>query len=173
MPLVELQIVKPEAAPILSNLLELYCHDLSALFGLHVGPDGRFGYPHLPLYWTEPARRFAFFTVVDGQLAGFALATRGSSATANPSDLDVAEFFVLRAFREKGIGAQAAFLLWDKLIGHWVVRAATNNKAAVVFWRRSIAAYTAGAYLERTLELAGVTRQVFELDTRGGRREFS
>jgi hypothetical protein len=47
MPLVELHIVMPEAAPILSNLVELYCHDLSAYFELSIGADGRFGYPRL------------------------------------------------------------------------------------------------------------------------------
>jgi predicted acetyltransferase len=94
------------------------------------------------------------------------LATRGSPATDNPSDLDVAEFFVLRAHRASGIGAQAACLLWDQLPGHWVVRAAVKNEAAVRFWRRTIASYAAGAHVERVLELRGVVRQVFEFRTR-------
>ena len=37
--------------PLLSNLLELYIHDLSFSFpDIEIGPDGRFGYSRLPLY---------------------------------------------------------------------------------------------------------------------------
>ena len=38
-------------ATLLGNLLQLYIHDLSAVFpDVAMGPDGRFGYPELPLY---------------------------------------------------------------------------------------------------------------------------
>jgi hypothetical protein len=46
------------------------------------------------------------------------------------------------------------------------VRAAVQNAAAVLFWRRIIAAYSRGVYSERTLVLRGIARQVFELDSR-------
>ena len=39
----------PEQEPILANLLELYAHDFSEFHNLDLGPDGRFGYPSLPL----------------------------------------------------------------------------------------------------------------------------
>ena len=45
-------------ALLLFNLLELYIHDLSDVFPhIELGPDGRFGYERLPLYWSEPERR--------------------------------------------------------------------------------------------------------------------
>ena len=47
-------------AAVLSNLLELYSHDLSDVFALEPGADGRFGYEKLPLYWSEPENRFPF-----------------------------------------------------------------------------------------------------------------
>jgi predicted acetyltransferase len=102
----------------------------------------------------------------DDQLAGFALATRGSPATGDPSHLDVAEFFVLRSCRQRGVGARAAHTLWDRLPGHWVVRAAARNAPAVVFWRRTVGAYAQGKHSERTVELGGGMRHVFELDAR-------
>ena len=37
-------------APLLANLLELYVHDLSEIFPVRIGEDGRFGYERLPLY---------------------------------------------------------------------------------------------------------------------------
>ena len=70
---------------LLANLLELYIHDLSAAFpDVALGPDGRFGYPPLPLYWSEPDRRFAYLIRVDGRTAGFVLATRGWCQTSFP-----------------------------------------------------------------------------------------
>ena len=101
-------------AELLSNLLELYTHDLSAAFpNVQLGPDGRFGYDKLPRYWTEPDRRFPFLIRCDGRVAGFALATRGSPVVADPNVFDVAEFFVLRQYRRSGVGREAAFLLWN------------------------------------------------------------
>lgn len=150
--------------------MELYCHDLSVYFGLEVGDNGRFGYQHLPLYWTEPEQRFPFFIKVDTRLVGFALAMRGSPASPDPSVFDVAEFFVLRAHRRSGVGAVAAGALWDLFPGPWIVRAAVSNEPAVSFWRRTVGAYAgASPTTERTATLNGVVRQVFTLDSRAAR----
>jgi hypothetical protein len=46
---------------LLSNLLELYIHDMSEWFPfVQLGADGRFGYPDLVRYCTEPTKRLAF-----------------------------------------------------------------------------------------------------------------
>jgi predicted acetyltransferase len=166
MPAVCLQPLVREQASVLSNLVELYSHDLSDVFGLRIGADGRYHYPDLARYWEQPERQFAFLIFSDAELAGFALAMRGSPATDDPSHLDVAEFFVLRRCRRHGVGVQAAHMLWDRLPGHWVVRAAEKNAPAVVFWRQTVDAYASGQQLERTVELAGVVRHVFELESR-------
>ncbi len=101
-------------ALLLSNLLELYIHDLSEAFpDVELGAEGRFGYPKLPLYWSEPERRFAFLIRCGERVAGFILATRGSPAAEDPDILDVAEFFVLRRHRRSGVGRRAASLLMD------------------------------------------------------------
>jgi predicted acetyltransferase len=102
-------------ATLLSNLLELYAHDLSAAFpSVELGPDGRYGYRDLALYWSEPERRFPFLIRCDSRVAGFALAQRGSPATDDPDVFDVAEFFVLRRYRHSGVGRRAAILLWNR-----------------------------------------------------------
>jgi predicted acetyltransferase len=136
-------------AELLSNLLELYIHDLSAAFpSVELGPDGRFGYPKLPLYWSEPERRFAFLIRSGGKLAGFALATRGSPASDDPTVLDVAEFFVLRRYRRSSVGRDAARLLWSCLPGTWIVRVSEGNVGALPFWASTIAGFTGGAAIE-------------------------
>lgn len=149
--LVALEVTAPDTAPVLSNLLELYMHDLSAIFPIEIGGDGRFRYEKLSLYWSEPERRFAFLIRTGRQLAGFALVTRGSQATDGPEDLDVAEFFVLRSHRRAGVGRQAARLLWDRLRGQWVVRVSEANRTGLPFWRTTVAEYTRGAFSERTM----------------------
>jgi predicted acetyltransferase len=138
-PNIVLDAATPADATLLANLLELYIHDLSAAFpDVTLGSDGRFGYRRLPLYWTEPDRRFAFLIRADDQLAGFILATRGSPAADDPNVLDVAEFFVLRRYRRTGVGRRAATLLWSRLPGQWTVRVLETNTDGLAFWREVV-----------------------------------
>ena len=59
----------PEQERTVANLLELYAHDFSEFHDLEIGADGRFSYPSLPLYWSEPGR-YPFLVKMDGKLAG-------------------------------------------------------------------------------------------------------
>jgi predicted acetyltransferase len=160
-PPVTLERATPADAPLLANLLELYAHDLSDVFPMTLGPDGRFGYRRLPLYWSEPEKRFAFLIRSGGEVAGFALATVGSPATDAPTDLDVAEFFVLRAHRRAGVGRQAAMALWDALPGTWVVRVSEGNRGGLAFWSEVVEAYTGGVFTVVTRPEALHARRVF------------
>jgi predicted acetyltransferase len=148
---VVLDVAARTDAGLLSNLLELYIHDLSGVFpGAELGADGRFGYGNLALYWSEPERRFPFLIRCDGRVVGFALATRGSPATDDLSVFDVAEFFVIRRYRRSGVGQRAAVLLWNRLPGKWIVRVSEGNSGALPFWTRVIAEFTGGAATEFT-----------------------
>jgi predicted acetyltransferase len=148
---VVLDLATPRDEAVLSNLLELYAHDLSDTFALELGPDGRFGYEKLPLYWSEPERRFPFLIRRGLQLAGFALVTRGSPCSDDPQDFDVAEFFVVRRHRRSGVGRQAAFLLWDRFPVRWIVRVAEGNDRGRRFWESVIREYSGGAFTETSL----------------------
>ena len=67
-----LHVATQADAQLLSNLLELYIHDVSAVFRtVELGPDGRFGYPRLPLYWSDPKHRFAYLVRQRDRVAGF------------------------------------------------------------------------------------------------------
>jgi predicted acetyltransferase len=159
---VTLHVATESDAPLLGNLLELYIHDLSDVFaGLEVGPDGRFGYRRLPLYWSQPGKRFPFLFRLDGRVAGFALVQRGSPVNANPDTLDVEEFFVLRQYRRAGVGREAAALLWNRLPGDWTVRVAEDNRGALPFWRDVIGKYTDGVASEASLLHDGRKWRVF------------
>ena len=131
---------------LLSNLLELYIHDLSEIFPVKVGAEGRFGYEKLALYWSEPATHFAYLIRCNAEVAGFALVARGSPASDDPDALDLAEFFVMRSYRRNRVGRNAAFALWDLLAGQWVVRVSEMNRSGLVFWEGAVRDYTHGAF---------------------------
>jgi predicted acetyltransferase len=163
----------PADATLLANLLELYVHDLSPMFPfVELGADGRFGYSALPLYWSEPERRFAFLIRCGARIAGFALVTRGSPALPDPEVLDVAEFFVLRAQRRAGVGRRAAALLWSQLSGTWTVRVSKANAPALAFWSGAVAEHTGGRF--EVLEYAGrhSPMHVFVFEAAGGAGEL-
>ena len=141
---ITIDVATEKDAQVLRDLLEKYVSELSGMFGIRPGPDGRFGYDKLPLYWSEPDTHFAFYIRLRGQAVGFALVTRGSPATDDPADLDVAEFFVLASHRGAGVGRRGAFLLWNQLPGHWVVRVSEANQAGLRFWESAIREYATG-----------------------------
>lgn len=157
-----LQRATPADAECLSNLLELYIHDVCDIFPtVDLAHNGRFGYSKLPLYWSEPERRFAFLIRHDDRVAGFALVTRGSPVTSDPDTLDVAEFFVLRKYRRLGAGRRAARLLWQALPGAWTVRVAERNQRALAFWSSVVAEIAAGTGAERSIPGTPNTWRVF------------
>jgi predicted acetyltransferase len=134
---VEIVPALPEQEPILANMLELYAHDFSEFLDLKLGPDGRFGYEHLPLYWKDPDRH-PFLVVADGHLAGFVFVRRGSEVSDDANVWDVAEFFILRGFRRLGLGTKVAREIWRKFPGRWEVRVLDRNRKARLFWSRAI-----------------------------------
>jgi predicted acetyltransferase len=141
---VTLTPAQPGDAVLLANLLELYIHDLSEVFDVEPDGDGRFGYEWLPLYWSEPDKRFPFLIRAEDRVVGFVLVMRGSPVSDDPNVLDVAEFFVLRRHRRSGVGRDAAFALWDRMRGSWIVRVLERNAGAARFWEETIRAYTRG-----------------------------
>jgi predicted acetyltransferase len=158
---VSLEPAGPADRAVLARMLELYVHDLSEAFEIELGPDGRFGYAHLPRYFEEPERRFAFLIRAGGHLAGFALVTRGSPASEDPDALDVAEFFVVRRHRRSGVGRTAAIALWDRLPGSWVVRVADSNQRGLPFWSEVVPSYTRGRFERRRIDGPRQTWNVF------------
>ncbi len=131
---VVLDVATSVDAGVLANLLELYIHEMSDAFPhLVIGADGRFGYRRLPLYWAEPENRFAFLIRCDARLAGFALVTRGSPITDDPSVLDLAEFFVLRSYRRSQRGSSSGCTVVDASAGQ-----VARSRFLGEDWRRGV-----------------------------------
>jgi predicted acetyltransferase len=116
--------------PVLRNLLELYQHDFSAFDDIDVDAHGLYNYRYLDHYWTETDRHPLLFRV-DGRWAGFALVRAGAPH-------DMAEFFVMRKYRRRGVGTVFAREVFARFPGEWQVRQMASNPAATAFWTCAI-----------------------------------
>jgi predicted acetyltransferase len=154
-----------EQESILANLLELYAHDFSEFHSLDIGDDGRFGYDPLPLYWSEPDRH-PFLFRIEGKLAGLVLVKRGPAVSGNGAVWDMAEFFVLRGYRRRGMGTEAAHEVWKRFPGRWEVRVMQANVSAQHFWAGAISTFTGEVIHPVHFEKAGVWWTVFSFESK-------
>jgi predicted acetyltransferase len=124
----ELEVIPAtaEQQPTLANLLELYADDFSEFHPLEIGASGRFGYPSLPLYWSEPGR-YPLLIRMGGNLAGFVLVKRGSEVSGNLTVWDMADE------------------VWRRFPGPWEVRVMQSNLSAHHFWECAISAFAGEA----------------------------
>lgn len=158
---VEVLPATPEQEPVVANLLELYSHDFSEFVDLQLQPDGRFGpYPGLSRYWQEEGCH-PFLVKVDGHIAGFVLVARGSRISGDPQVWDMVEFFVVRRYRKRGVGATVAKEIWRHFPGAWEVRVMESNEPARRFWEATIRAFSRGKAPGTIRELEGKRWQVF------------
>ncbi len=162
---IELLPATPDQEPILANLLELYAHDFSEFHEIELGADGRYGYKHLPLYWREPDRR-PFLVRVDGNLAGLVLVKRGSELSGNEAVWDMAEFFLVRRYRRRGIGTYVAHETWRRIPGLWEVRVMESNRSAHLFWERAISVFSGKTILSSRVEKDGKFWRVFAFESK-------
>jgi predicted acetyltransferase len=160
---VEVLSAARDQEPVLANLLELYAYDLSEPADLYLAPDGRYGYESLSLYWNDESR-LPFLVKVDGCLGGFALISRGSLISGDCSVWDMAEFFVLRRYRRRGVGATVAQEIWRRFRGPWEVRVLEANTPAQMFWQRTISAFTGVLAEPIRVEQGGKQRLLFAFD---------
>jgi predicted acetyltransferase len=124
----ELEVIPAtaEQQPTLANLLELYAHDFSEFHPLEIGASGKFGYPSLPFYWSEPGR-YPLLIRMGGNLAGFVLVKRGSEVSGNLTVWDMADE------------------VWRRFPGPWEVRVMQSNLSAHHFWECAISAFAGEA----------------------------
>jgi predicted acetyltransferase len=92
---------------------------------------------------------------------GFAMVARGGAGPGRAAcDYRMAEFFVARTYRRRGVGRLAVELILNRFAGRWEITEYLRNPVAVSFWRRVVANYTQGRYQERVTN--GEVRQVFD-----------
>ncbi len=60
----------------------------------------------------------------------------------------MAEFFIMRKYRQRGIGEYVARYIFDQFTGAWQVGQIYENQSATTFWRKVIISYTLGDFHE-------------------------
>lgn len=112
-------------------------------------------------HWFNDSTITLLTILDDGQPAGFALVAKDSRA-ARQSDFRMAEFFVSRPYRRRGVGRSAVRLILDRFAGRWEIVEYSRNPDAVKFWRSVVSAYTRGDYREHNAH--GEIHQFFTVE---------
>jgi len=146
-PLVTLHPATPADQPRLRRLMQFYLYDFSELEDIDIDDDGVLGHREFIEEQFSPAHE-VFLIRADAQLAGFAILTQGSFITHNSDVTDMTQFFILRAWRKRGVAAAAAQQLFARHPGPWEVRVIDSNTVARAFWRETITRFTGGNFDE-------------------------
>jgi predicted acetyltransferase len=133
---------------VISNLMQFYMYDFSEFTGSDVEPDGLFGdYLQLENYWKEENQRFPYIIKKDEKYMGLVFVR--IIQTEEKQYFSIAEFFIMRKYRRKGIGRMVAEQVFNLHRGQWEVYQMEANKSAREFWRKIILEYTKGRFKER------------------------
>lgn len=163
MPHVTLRRVGRRDVPIVKRLLPLYIYDLvGERWG--VERDGSYAPPAWHRQFWRRDGRYHFVVRVDGRPAGFAL-VRELPAVGGLPAREMAEFFVLRLYRRRGIGTRVARALFARFPGRWELSVLTWNVTARPFWRRLIRRVAVGRLSTRARRKGDLTSMVWHFQT--------
>jgi len=144
----ELNLIKASVEHnfLLENLMQFYIYDFSEWIDLDVMSNGLFEkYKELENYWNEEDKS-AYLVKKENKYVGFVLVKK--TAEKGRSHFSMAEFFILKKYRRKGLGKQVAFSVFDLYKGNWQVYQLSHNKPAQKFWHNVINEYTKGNFNE-------------------------
>lgn len=97
-------------------------------------PNGPLYFPaSLDRYWSEKGRH-PYLIQGNGSPIGFALVWNHACGTH-----ELAEFTIRPEHRHKGLGTQAAHLVFNALGGDWTLGVATNSPGGMAFWQHCLA----------------------------------
>ena len=147
MPEITFRIAEWQDKPVLSRLLELYQYELSDVWPQTLNIHGEYGFA-VDRYLRNPGLK-AFLFLVDGSYAGFGLVDPDVSLPEN--QFWMGQFFVMKRYRRTRIGTKGARFIFNSLPGKWEVGQMPLNLPAQAFWRRTIAEYTNGRFVEHEL----------------------
>jgi predicted acetyltransferase len=146
---IELVLVRDEHSEVLLNLSKLYTYDLSEIasqfHGYRCDEKGQYS-ECVRKFLEDPSSDCYLFKMTD-EWAGFAVVKRTIQAKSSASKLQVsqmAEFFLVRKFRRKGVATTAACRIFDCYPGKWEVSVWPENNSACSFWSSAISDYRDG-----------------------------
>jgi predicted acetyltransferase len=137
---------------LVKSLVNLFLHDLSEFTDdSWMGDNGEWQPPfgkcvRPPEEKGEPVQ--TLLVRVDHRPAGYAMVAFAPSVFVTPGrDIAMAQFFILKAYRRRGIGREFARALFDRFRGKWEVGWARQNTPAAQFWTAVVEEYTRGSFV--------------------------
>lgn len=140
-----LTAVSPQNKQLLSLLLQEYLAETAIFYGDRPDENGRYPYPYLDLYFSDPERKAYFIASADAP-AGFVLINR-FSVFGDDVDWSVAEFYIRPAFRRQGLGRSVMEEIFRRHKGRWELVFSLENNAAEAFWRSVTAPFSPSGIL--------------------------
>lgn len=143
---VQLHKVLFEEKEVLENIIEYYVYDFSEFLEIDLSTSGNFGFYSLGTYWTDTVNHHPFIIKLSDKIIGFVLVKkiRSNGHMINT----IAEFFILKRYRRRGLGESAAKEIFNMFKGNWEVTQIEKNIPAQTFWRKVISEYTSDHYSE-------------------------
>jgi [ribosomal protein S5]-alanine N-acetyltransferase len=168
----ELKLVPASIAehPIMQNLGRFYVYDMSEYMGGESGwempEDGLYECIDFKKYWEIPGA-FPFFVRYKNELAGFVIVD--NKASDEQVEFNMAQFFIIRKFKAKGLGKAVATQCFDQFKGNWEVMVMPQNQGAYEFWKSVISEYTENQLMEYTRPIKHFENhemRIFSFDSR-------
>lgn len=158
---IDLRLTTKREAYIIKNMFPLYVYDLAqytgALPNRHGIYDDSDDFKTLidqceiqNIWWEKPDCLYPFLILVDHRPAGFILIATPPYC-AKETEYFVNEFFLLHPWRNQGIGQSAVLKVFDQFPGKWELFTSPSEKniRGQNFWRKIIAKYSNGHYVEQ------------------------
>lgn len=126
----------------IQNMGRFYVYDMSEYMGFEDGweipQDGLYECIDFKKYW-ERENTFPFLIRYKNELAGFAIVDKKGSDSS--IEFNMAQFFILRKFKNKGVGRYIAHQLFERFKGVWEVMVLPNNTGAYQFWKSTVQSF--------------------------------
>jgi predicted acetyltransferase len=135
---------------LLQNLLFLYAYDFSIFTDDDVSECGNYNFGRLLRYYWNEKNPDPIIIRFDENIAGFVMLKFVDYKSEER--LSIAEFFILKKYRKKGLGSFVAERIFDNHKCKWYLDVVIANKPADKFWRKVVENYTDGEYLRNTHE---------------------
>lgn len=156
--------------PTIQNMGRFYVYDMSEYLyhqkGWEIPENGLYECIDFKKYWQD-ANSFPFLVRYNNEIAGFVMIDKKGSSP--DIDFNMAQFFILRKFKNKEIGKYVAKECFRKFPGMWEVMVIPNNEGAYRFWRSVIKNYTHNQFTEYTREVTHFKnnrKNIFQFDSK-------
>lgn len=139
---------------VIQNMARFYVYDMTEYMGFEPGweipENGLYECIDFKKYWSDKDA-FPFLIRYKNELVGFVVVDKkGSDEQVN---YNMAQFFILRKFKSKGVGTYIATECFNKFKGIWEIMVMPENKGAYLFWHNVVLNYTQGKFSEYTRKI--------------------